>query len=246
MLNFQLPNTVGVFFVLELFAVPFGYEGASAIMSRQWVRAIVAYLIAIPLAVGGLLALGIPIVGQSSAASIGRLLVRWLGPLSNPYLILLLLVLVLFWLARGRSTANQRTRLEAASINTAVRPNALMDTGQRKKLTPEQLDALASQLSALEQREVHVIRDNLPECADLALQIHTLFAQLGWHVPVIPSDKFYEPVLAGIRVRSKPDDKTAAAVRRILSEVLGIPVGEKIEAAQNMDWFEIEIGRMPL
>jgi hypothetical protein len=123
---------------------------------------------------------------------------------------------------------------------------SLVERGQRDPLSLRQRDALASQLTAIEQRTVHIIRESLPDCVKLADQLHALFANLGWPVPVIPGDKFYEPVMPGIRIRSRPDDKTAVEVRRILSEVLGFSIGEVIERTQNMDWFEIEIGRMPL
>src|ERR1700738_4542909 len=117
----ELPNTVGVFLVLEVFAAPFGYEGASAIMNRQWARAIAAYLIAVPLAAGGLLALGVPILGQSWTASLRPLLIHWLTPLSNPYLIFLLLLFVLFWIARGRR-AEKQTQAAEAPAERVLRP----------------------------------------------------------------------------------------------------------------------------
>ena len=118
-----------------------------------------------------------------------------------------------------------------------------VESGQRDVLTLRQLDALSSLLSATEQREVHIIRESLPDCVKVAEQLQGLFANLGWPVPVVPSDKFYEPVLPGIRVRSKRGDKTATSVRLTLEKVLKLPIGEIIENSQNMDWFEIEIGR---
>jgi hypothetical protein len=94
----DLPNTVGVFIVLELFAVPFGYEGASAIMNRQWGRAFTAYLLGLPIAVGGLLVIGVPVLGSHLTGAVGGSLFGFLKPLSNPYFVVALLIGVLVWL----------------------------------------------------------------------------------------------------------------------------------------------------
>ena len=70
--------------------------------------------------------------------------------------------------------------------------------------------------------------------------------KLGWPSAFLPDQKIFDMVLPGIRVRCKPDDRTAAEVRRILSEVLEISIAEIIEPVQNMEWFEVQIGRKPL
>jgi hypothetical protein len=102
MSSFQLPNTFGVFLVLEIFAAPFGYEGAAATMSGHWKRACGAYAIALPLSVGGLLALGLPIFGNGPSAAIAGFLAGWLRPLTNPYLIVLWFVVSLAWIGGDR------------------------------------------------------------------------------------------------------------------------------------------------
>src|SRR2546430_2567060 len=101
MLN--LPNTFGVFLVFEILAAPFGYEGATALMNRQWVRGTIAYLIALPLGAVGLMALGVPILGHDLTQAIRIFLTEWLLPLtSNPFLVVFLLTLVLTWLGGPR------------------------------------------------------------------------------------------------------------------------------------------------
>src|SRR6202034_2176516 len=96
--NFQLPNTFGVFVVLEVLAAPFGYEGAAAIMNKEWKRATCAYALALPLAIGGLLALGLPILGNDLSAKIAAFLAQWLRPLATPYLIVLWVLVALAWI----------------------------------------------------------------------------------------------------------------------------------------------------
>ncbi len=117
---------------------------------------------------------------------------------------------------------------------------------ERPALSAEQRDRLIAQLSTLQPRAFGIIRDGLPDCVHLGDQFHALFGSLNWPSAFLPDQKTFSPVFPGIRVRSRPDDHTAAEVRRILGEVLGLPIGMVIEGAQNMDWFEIEIGRKPL
>ena len=138
-----LPNTVGVFLVLELFAVPFGYEGASAIMNQQWGRAFTAYLIAVPIAVGGLLVIGVPILGKNLTGSIGSVLAAFLSPLSSPYFVVLILIGVLFWL---RSTANTSPKIvsespspEASKNNIAGKPTFIATIGALDKPEPNNI-----------------------------------------------------------------------------------------------------------
>jgi hypothetical protein len=73
----NLPNTFGVFLVLEILAAPFGYEGAAALMNRQWVRGAIAYLIALPLGAAGLMTLGVPILGHDLTQAIRIFLTEW-------------------------------------------------------------------------------------------------------------------------------------------------------------------------
>jgi hypothetical protein len=119
------------------------------------------------------------------------------------------------------------------------------DFNQWEPLTPQRLASLASQLSAMTEPRgtIHIVRDDLLDCVHWADQLHNRFSQSGWHVPVVGSP-FYgqEP---GIRVRFKPDDTAAVEVRDILSDIFGFKVGKLIERAENMDWFEIQIGRKP-
>ena len=121
MSSFQLPNTFGVFLVLEILAAPFGYEGAGAIMNRQWDRAAVAYAIALPLALGGLLALGVPVLGSGLTATIGSFLINWLRPLSNPYFIVLLLVGVLMWIRYSKPIQQLLAREQTPEQLAALR-----------------------------------------------------------------------------------------------------------------------------
>jgi hypothetical protein len=87
----NLPNTFGVFLVLEILAAPFGYEGAAALMNGQWVRGTIAYLIALPLGAAGLMAFGVPILGHDLTQAIRIFLTEWLLPLtSNPFLVVFL------------------------------------------------------------------------------------------------------------------------------------------------------------
>ena len=56
-MNSSFQIVLGVF--VDLIAAPFCYEGCSALMNRQWLRAIIAYLVGIPLALVGLSIVGI-------------------------------------------------------------------------------------------------------------------------------------------------------------------------------------------
>jgi hypothetical protein len=135
--NLQLPNTFGVFLVLEILAAPFGYEGASAIMNRQWRRASVAYAIALPLAVAGLIALGVPILGKDLTVAIGSFLADWLLPLSNPYFIVFLAFLVLAWLGGDRFVQRisgaLNSQLSVISVQSSV-PPIVMDLGLEQQI----------------------------------------------------------------------------------------------------------------
>lgn len=93
----NLPNTVGVFIVLEVLAAPFGYEGCTALMNREWWRAVVAYLIALPLSIVGLLILGIPVLGRRWTGVTDTFLIHWLLPLSSPYLVIIVPISVLIY-----------------------------------------------------------------------------------------------------------------------------------------------------
>jgi len=125
MSSLQLPNTFGVFLVLEILAAPFGYEGASAIMNRQWKRAGAAYVIAVPLAVAGLLALGVPIFGKDLTVTIGSSLTSWLRSLSNPYFVVLLALLDLAWLGGDRFVRRISSALNSLAPSTdALAPSS--------------------------------------------------------------------------------------------------------------------------
>jgi hypothetical protein len=115
----------------------------------------------------------------------------------------------------------------------------------RSALDQGQRDALASQFSVLEPRQFGIVREGLPDCVRLGDQLHALLSGLGWPAAFVPEQKNFDPILPGLRIRSNLDDKTAIEVRRILSDVLRLPIGEVIERVRKMDWFEIEIGRNP-
>ncbi len=135
--------------------------------------------------------------------------------------------------------------LERDHIRTGVRHFVGGAESGRPELSKEQRDRLLSQISVLQVRAVGIARDGLPDCVRLADQLHALFGSLGWPSAFLPEQKSFEGILPGVRIISKPDDRTAVEVRRILSEVLEISIGEVIERTKNIDWFEIEIGRMP-
>ncbi len=117
---------------------------------------------------------------------------------------------------------------------------------ERQGLTAKQKESLMSQLSLLEPHKFGIVRDGLPDCVFLADQLHAVFNSLGWPSQFLPDQKVFDPILPGVRIRSKPEDKTATEVCRILSEVLGVSIGHDAKVTQNIDWFEIEIGRKPL
>jgi hypothetical protein len=136
MLNLQLPNTFGVFLVLELFAVPFGCEGAAALMEKQWAKGIIAYLIATPLAAGGLIVLGVPLLGHQLTPSVEGALFAWLKPLANPFILAAVLIGILFWIRTdSRSASRQMVQTDKSTM-------LLVSSPQERDVTPVSMPVL--------------------------------------------------------------------------------------------------------
>src|ERR1700683_2006141 len=105
----SLPNTFGVFVVLEILATPFAYDGASALMDREGKKALGAYAISLPTAAAGLIVLGIPILGHDLTTAIGSFLFISLRPVAaNPYAWIALWLLALCWIGGPRFVERMR------------------------------------------------------------------------------------------------------------------------------------------
>jgi hypothetical protein len=114
----------------------------------------------------------------------------------------------------------------------------------RKPLTHDQLEDLANQLAGIEPCEIHLIRDDFAfDCVEIGNQLQKFFIDLNWPV-TRPNPTFYDPIEARIRVRAMAGDQTAEAIRRALARVLKISIGAASPRAQNINWVEIEIGRI--
>jgi hypothetical protein len=114
----------------------------------------------------------------------------------------------------------------------------------REPLTHSQLEELANLLTRIAPREIHLIRDDFAfDCVEIGNQLQKFFINLNWPV-TRPSSTFYEPIKAGIRVRAMASDQTAEAIRNALARVLKISVGAEPPGTQNINWVEIEIGRI--
>jgi hypothetical protein len=92
---------LGIF--VDLIAAPFCYEGCTAVMNKEWGKAIGAYIVGIPLALIGLSIVGI--IPVSSA---------WVTPIVEPLATdgrwwLVVLLFVLLWIGGPRFVASMRT-----------------------------------------------------------------------------------------------------------------------------------------
>lgn len=97
--NSQLPNTLGVFVVLEILVIPFVSEGSAALLRRQWSRMLAAYALSLLLGAAGLIVLGVPMLGYNLTPSVELFLLTWLRPIvSNPYFWVFLISFALVWI----------------------------------------------------------------------------------------------------------------------------------------------------
>jgi hypothetical protein len=239
----ELPNTVGVFLVLEFFAVPFGYEGAAALMNEQWAKAVKAYLIGVPIALSGLIALGIPILGYRLSPSVGTFLVDWLRPLSNPFVVVVFLVGALVWVR----WSGGEPRL------TALAP--LATSRSWPALSREQIASLRIQIAKAPPMAIHkidIVREDFPDCADLADDIAKAFQGAGWEVSGM--GRIWGDLLPGIKILGPKNDQRKSIFMSILADVLGPEFDISIGMNEPHPWanvvpdamvIRIAIGRRP-
>jgi hypothetical protein len=140
---------LGVF--VDLVAAPFCYEGCAALLNKQWLRAIIAYIVGIPLAL-----VGLSIVGIISASY-----TSWVIPIVQPLALdarwwLLVLVFVLLWIGGPRLVERIRAVWQAA-------PNVQSHSLPKKEISPETKEALSAAASMALGRPVGIEESDLPQ-----------------------------------------------------------------------------------